>query len=264
MRIWLGRICVAFGVVLLLVSVVGLFQRPAEQSRATLAWDRVDLALDHETQSYSALRRLAASKMMGTDEQKALVLLDLMSRRFVNGLSRENLFTSYPQFLLGGPFRASFSRDRILRLGNQGFCSQQSYVLVQLANDLGLPARQVGLNGHVVAEVWYGGDWHMLDPAFEIAIRDGQRKLASVAALERDPARLMVAYGNKDPKIVRFYVTRQDNSFVSYPPGSYFVWKAQVLLYVAKALEVLKWLLPVALLGLGWWLLRARRRQPTT
>jgi hypothetical protein len=104
----------------------------------------------------------------------------------------------------------------------------------------------------------------MLDPDYEIAIRDAKGQLASVAALERDPARLMAAYGDKEPKVVGFYLSRQDNNFASYPPGSYFVWKTQVLLYVAKALEVLKWLFPMALLGFGWWLLRGRGRQTTS
>jgi hypothetical protein len=38
---------------------------------------------------------------------------------------------------------------------------------------------------------------------------------------------------------------------MSYPVGTYFEWKSQVLRYFEKAMEVLKYLLPLLLIGLG-------------
>jgi len=256
MRIWLGRLSLFLAVVLLAISIVGLFQRPAERRESHDRWDRLDLALDRQTRDYRSLLGYARSRLSGTDEQKALALLDIVSRRFVHGLSKESFPTSYLQFLGGPTLRAAYSRDRILRLGNEGFCSQQSYILVQLANDLGLRARQVGLNGHVVAELWFDGDWHMLDPDYEVAIRDARGKIASVAELEQDRPRLMAAYGSRAPVVVGFFESRQDNSFATYPAGTYFVWKAQVLLFVTKALLLLGWAIPFILFGIGWALLR--------
>jgi hypothetical protein len=261
MRLWLGRICIALGVLFLGLSVVGLFQRPEERARGRTQWDRIDLELDGQTQNYSALLQYASRRTIGSDENRALTLFDIVSRRFVHGLSTESLFTSYPQFLLGGAFRTSFTRDRILRLGNEGFCSQQSYVLVQLANDLGLPARQVGLNGHVVAEIWYDRDWHMFDPDYELVIRNARGSIASVADLEQDGPRLMAAYGSRHAlAVVPLYQSRVDNTYMSYPAGSYFEWKSNVLLYLTMALQVLKWGIPIALLLIGW-ILRRRSDQ---
>lgn len=256
MRLWLGRACLVLGALLLIISAIGLFQRPSERLQPTYSWDRLDLGLDRQTQDYDSLLRYARPRVAGTNEQKALEILDIVSRRFVHGLSRENLFTAYPQQLGGSSLKAAYSPDRILRLGNEGFCSQQSYILTRLANDLGLSARQVGLNGHVVAEVWYDDDWHMLDPDYELAIRGAHGQIASVAELERDRPRLVSAYGSKAPAVIGFYQSRQDNA--SYPAGSYFVWKADVLLYVTQALQVFKWVFPLLLLAAGYWLLRGR------
>jgi hypothetical protein len=257
MRWWFGRICIALGVFLLGLSLVGLFQRPEERAHGRAQWDRIDLALDAQTQNYAALLQYASRRTFGSDENRALTLFDIVSRRFVHGLSAESLFTGYPQFLLGGPFRTSFSRDRILRLGNKGFCSQQTYILVQLANDLGLPARQVGLNGHVVAEIWYDRDWHMFDPDYELVIRNARGSIASVADLEQDGPRLTAAYGSRHAlAVVPLYQSRIDNTYMSYPAGSYFEWKTNVLLYLTMAMQVLKWGIPFVLLLIGWILLR--------
>ena len=62
---------------------------------------------------------------------------------------------------------------------------------------------------------------------------------STIAELEQDRPRLLAAYGPRAPIVVGFYQSREDNSFASYPEGSYFVWKAQLLLYVTQALQVL-------------------------
>ena len=258
-RLWTGLICILIALLLLAVSGIGLFQRPSERMHGASGWDKVDLTLDRKTRDYPSLLHYASARMSGSEREKALALFDIVSRRFVHGLSTESLFTSYPQYLLGGPFRPSFSRDRILRLGNEGFCSQQSYILVQLANDLGLHSRQVGLNGHVVAEIWYDGDWHMFDPDYELAIPGPGGNVASVAELERDHPRLSSAYGSRNAlNVVPFYESRVDNTYMSYPPGSYFEWKSNLLLYVTEGLQLLKWIFPLVLLAVGWLLIRNR------
>jgi hypothetical protein len=262
MKSRLGWACIALALLLLAISTIGLFQRPEERLRGSRSWDRIDLELDRTTQDYPSLLRYASGRMSGTSENRALALFDVVSRRFVHGLSTESLFTGYPQYLLGGAFRPSFSRDRILRLGNEGFCSQQSYILVQLANDLGLPARQVGLNGHVVAEVWYADDWHMFDPDYELAIRDSAGAIASVAELESDRSLLRAAYGSRNGlAVVPLYQSRIDNNFMSYPPGAYFEWKSNVLLYVTEGLQMFKWAFPLILLVIGGMLVVGQRSQ---
>ena len=259
MRLWIGRICILVAISLLAISAIGLFQRPAARMHGANSWDRLDPTLDRQTGDYPSLLHYASDRTSGNEGQKALALFDIVTRRFVHGLSAESLFTSYPQYLLGGPFRPSFSRNRILRLGNEGFCSQQSYILVQLANDLGLHSRQVGLNGHVVAEIWYDRDWHMFDPDYELAIRGAGGDIASVAELEQDGPRLSSAYGSRnDLNIVPLYESRIDNTYMSYPPGSYFEWKSNLLLYVTEGLLLLKWIFPLVLLALGWLLIRKR------
>ena len=48
-------------------------------------------------------------------------------------------------------------------------------MLVTLARGYGIAARHLGLDGHVVMEAWYDGDWHMFDPTKDVVpVADGE------------------------------------------------------------------------------------------
>lgn len=249
--------------VLLALCFTGFFVRPDEVEHPALKWDHLDLSVYRNTPDYPSLVRYARARVKGTDEQKAIQILAIVSHRFVHGESTESLLSSYPSYLAGfidPAFRLTFSTDRILEAGTSAVCSQQSYVLVHLANDLGIRARQVGLNGHVVAELWYANAWHMFDPDYELFIRGPNGTIEGVRDLAFNPPLLVRAYGNKNPVVPQLYESREDNTFVSYPVGAYFEWKSNALLYVTHVLDLTKWLFPPIFLLIGLWLLRRSRK----
>lgn len=254
-----GYLLICVSAVLFCLCATAFVARPNEVHQGTYAWDRVDGTLDKETTTYPALLRYTRARMRGTDEQNAVQIFDIVSRRFGHGDSRESLFSSYPAYFAGflhPALRFTFSADRIVATGNLGVCSQQSYVLMRLANDVGLRARQVGINGHVVAEIWYHDDWHMFDPDYETFAWDAGHQVASVRELTRDPSLVERAYRDRNPGIWTYYASRQDNTFA--PAGAYWMWKANVLLYVTKVIDESKWLFPPILLLIGLLFLRRR------
>lgn len=264
-----GFAFISIAAFLLALCFTGRFVRPAEVQHPAHRWDRLDPGLYRSTPDYASLLRYARRRVGGTDEQKGIEILDIVSRRFVDSPSKESLLSSYPAFFAGfidDAFRVTFSLDRILGAGDAGVCSQQSYVLVHLANDLGIRARQVGLNGHVVAELWYADGWHMFDPDYELFIRGQDGTIESVRTLALNPPLLNNAYGKKNPVVPELFESREDNTFVSYPVGAYFEWKTNVLLYVTQALDLTKWVFPLLFLLIGLMLIRsprARSRKPT-
>lgn len=79
---------------------------------------------------------------------------------------------------------------RLLNVYGYGFCDDTATSFMVLAEKAGLPARVVHLarDRHVVAEVYYDGDWHMFDPDGEVYYPVGPRKIiASVRWLRANP-----------------------------------------------------------------------------
>ncbi len=72
-----------------------------------------------------------------------------------------------------------------------GLCGYQSKAFAEIAQAGGLKARTLHMPGHVLAEVWYDGDWHFFDCqvgwfAFEEV--DGKRTVASAEDIAKDPS----------------------------------------------------------------------------
>lgn len=61
-----------------------------------------------------------------------------------------------------------------------GFCSNSSSVLIQLLSLAGFEGRMVNIVDNVVAEVFYDGSWHALDPDLEVYYRNFKGEIASV------------------------------------------------------------------------------------
>ena len=53
-----------------------------------------------------------------------------------------------------------------------GFCDDAATNFAKLVISAGMPARILGLPGHVVAEVYYDGGWHLFDPDGEVYYSD--------------------------------------------------------------------------------------------
>jgi hypothetical protein len=129
---------------------------------------------------------------------------------------------------------------------SHGWCGQVSYVLLQLALAADIPARHVGLGGHVVMEAWYDDEWHAYDPDLEVIPRGPDGTVLSIEDLARDPNRLAEYYPReKSADVTEIISTRVDNTYASYPPGARFVWTADVLAQVETIGELLDVPLPV-------------------
>jgi len=166
-------------------------------------------------------------------------------------LSTHTVFTNWIMWALGS-VDSDLSTIRLpnnlLRYTDSAFCSQQSYLLLTLAEKAGISSRHVGLIGHVVMEAWYDGAWHMYDPTFGI-VPTFNGTVASVSDLSENGS--LLAKYDEWPDIKAAFLQPQRHNYIAYPAGGYFVWKAQVLYYVEQAADWLKFALPAAFIALG-------------
>jgi hypothetical protein len=63
------------------------------------------------------------------------------------------------------------------------------------------------------------------------------------------------------PDVERAFRVRSDHNYAAYPPGSQFVWKAQLLMVVETISEVMKFVIPGLLIVAGLALLIYRPRR---
>jgi transglutaminase-like putative cysteine protease len=75
----------------------------------------------------------------------------------------------------------------LLRIYGYGQCGEAASGLVSLLKAAGLPARTRGLGHHIVAEAFFDGGWHMLDPDGEALVRNARGDLASVDEIVDQP-----------------------------------------------------------------------------
>ena len=100
---------------------------------------------------------------------------DIVKKRFYHGLSEYSIKDNWIAYIGGKLFWnhlvAIVDPDDILDY-NQGLCSQQTIVFLEILKRKGIKARWVGLGykegpGHFLAEVSYQGKWHMYDVNLE-------------------------------------------------------------------------------------------------
>lgn len=173
-----------------------------------------------------------------------------------DGTPRYSLFDNYLLYFAGfiHPHLNHIKDPKYLFIQEKiQICSELSYLMVVMAEQQGIRARHVGLNGHVVMEAFYDDDWHMYDPLHKI-IPIHNKEVKSVHFLERNPniLRKMYQRSNYSEKFIEhnldIFTSKHDNTFISYPPLSQFNWKATVLLYFEKIMHYFKWLIPILLI----------------
>lgn len=100
---------------------------------------------------------------------------DFTKNRFYHGLSHYSFSDNWIACLSGKLFwshlSAIVSPDDILK-HNEGLCSQQTIVFMEILRRKNILTRHVGLGykegpGHFLAEVFYAGGWHMYDVNLE-------------------------------------------------------------------------------------------------
>lgn len=260
----IGCLCLVLGLGLLVIAALGQWTSWGHDHRdAPRPGETFDPALAAELTDYGRLRARAVEKMAAqkTDAEKLRALCDLVAARFTHDEAHHTLASNWilaAAGLLHPTLGHMWSPRLIVAYGSTVLCDQASYVMMDMALAQGYPARHIGLQGHVVLEVWYGGDWHLYDPDLEVIPMKANGEVASLDELAADETLLAASYGHH-PRMADLIRTRQNHLYMSTPSGARFEWKANVLAALEQVAEVLKFLLPLALLGVGLWLLRPVR-----
>ncbi len=261
------------GVSLLCVSLIGDFTSiGGYENNIPRAWERFDKSLVSKTRDIGDLileaKRRQENFSTLNDEQKMIVLYEVVIDRFVhNEGARHTIYTNWLLYLGGkvvSPLGIIWDPDILVSKGHSLICSQSSYLLLQMALQNKIKARHVGLNGHVVMEAWYADDWHLFDPDAEVMPKDVSGRILSVDELSKNTDIVKKEYPIIKGEYINIIISREDNSFVSYPVGAYFEWKSQVLFYFEKIAQVFKYLIPLFILFCSIYLLlkpKAKKQQ---
>ncbi|QDT30696.1 hypothetical protein Enr10x_60640 [Gimesia panareensis] len=104
---------------------------------------------------------------------------------------------------------------KFLNVYGYGFCDDCATNFAVLARRAGVKSRTWGLSGHVVAEAFYDGKWHMFDPDHEVFYRNDKGVIASVEELAQHPELItktpLDPIGSSSQAIARLYTTTADN-----------------------------------------------------
>lgn len=244
---------------LLLFTILGDTTALGRYSRVEVReWELYDPELIAATPTMDSLEQYAAETIRpGPDAQRVKQLYEIVSARFTHSWgAKYNIFSNWLLWGLGwaaapagmrDDIQAIRQPDQLLSRSDNGLCSQVSYILVDLANRFGYPARHVGLNGHVLMEIYHDGAWRMYDPDYEIIAYDDDGAAMGVTDLESRPdlvEELFIPRG-AGRETIDFFTTAYDNTFVSYPPGSWYVWKVQLMTLAEPVTHWLKYIIPI-------------------
>ena len=104
---------------------------------------------------------------------------------------------------------------KFINVYGYGFCDDAAQNFAALCEAAGLRARVWGLNGHVVAESYYDGAWHMFDVDMGCYFRGAGGRILGVEDLAKDPSSITATpytptgYATKD--VAKLYTTTADN-----------------------------------------------------
>lgn len=264
------------GGILIVITFLGQWSDAGEyKSNPPQNWERFDPALVEKTSDLDSLFRAAEERAssplekMPPKEAMKILYKTVIDRFTHGGTANHNLFSNWILWGLG-MLHPAFARivdpDVLLKNGHSAFCSQTSYLLLRMAQKAGIRPRHVGLFGHVVMEAWYEGDWHLYDPDLEVAAENEKGSVLSVEELSWNKELVLKVYAGRGEdsyikKIAGIITSREDNTFMSYPIGSHFVWKKQVLAEIEKTAEVFKFVIPGLLILVGIAFLLGKRRK---
>lgn len=104
---------------------------------------------------------------------------------------------------------------KFINVYGYGFCDDSAQNAAALAKMAGLKSRVWGLDGHVVAEIFFDGRWHMIDPDHEVFYRASAGHIAGVEELAANPG--IITQEPRDPigsdshAIAKLYTTTENN-----------------------------------------------------
>jgi hypothetical protein len=262
------------GIALLAISLLGDYTSAGRYvNLPPRPWERYDDALASRTPDLASLY-LAAQASSRQDlrdlppRQTMEILYGVVADRFTHGdRATYNPFSNWVLWALGSvsPRHAYIQDpDALLRYGHSALCGEISFVLLRLAAQAGIRARHALLNGHIVMEAWYDGDWHAYDPDLESNVVDEEGNVLSVDKAARRPDLLRKAYAKLGTTIsmaqlLAIYTNIADDVYVVYPATSFFApvghWPGRI----EQAAGYARFGIPVALLVTGVVLLAGGR-----
>ncbi len=122
-------------------------------------------------------------------------------------------------------YGSHYVNDACLLLNAYGFglCGTAANLLSTLCIDAGIPARNVGLKGHVVMEAFFDGRWHLLDPDLHAYHRLHPPDERIIASLEEIMADRTLVSEQKNPSAPYYLPDRRPEKMADlYVSGSTF------------------------------------------
>lgn len=273
---WAGRVLFLIGAMLLAISLVGDFTTASHYaSLPPRSWERFDPVLASRTPDIESLFQAAQARagrnLREQPPHEAMsVLYGIVIDRFTHGdRATYSPFSNWLLWSLGFAdprFRDIQDPDLLLRNGHSAMCGDVSYVLMRLAEMSRIPTRHVLLDGHIVMEAWYDGNWHAYDPDMEVVIRDETGRVLSVREVEGIPDLVQRAYSVRgDPAftktIMGIYGIIASHRYIAYPGRSIVGSRGQRPGRVEQAAGVARFAVPLVVLAAGVFLIRTGKRR---
>jgi hypothetical protein len=214
---WLA---VGAGTGLLLVALLGDFTRLGQyRVYQPMSWDSHDPELVVRTRDRAALiaeavQRVEASGAERSDRTLMNALYLVTIERFVHGAAEHTPFTNWVVWARGLPNEHQIrlrDTDELLRRGHAALCGQISQLLADMARELGIEARLIQLEGHVVMEAYFDGAWHMYDADAEVGASSLFDAPPAIDELIADPDRLTALYAPNNPQMVPVILSTDNN-----------------------------------------------------
>jgi hypothetical protein len=246
----------AFGLCLFVIALLGdLTSLGNYENMKARDWEKFSLELTRKINNSDDFVLEAIERnpnfTKSSKQERAILLHNLVSEYFTSGHARHNLFSNWILYSLGQihpAFLSIYDHNHLISRGHSLICSQHSYVLMKLSIQSGLTARHVGLNGHVVCEIFWDRKWHMFDPSMELFALDMTTdRIESVSGLEQNPSLAHTLYPKHRSNFADTFISSEDNSFNAHPLGVYFEWKSQVLMYFELFANYMQYIFPVVL-----------------
>jgi len=264
----IGFIAFLIGIILTAISLLGQFTDLGNyKSVAPRSWEKFDIDLIQSLDSYDSILAYANkhfSQKQFSKKEKMIFLYNTIINRFTHENAEHNIFSNWILFFLANinsTFRHIWDPELMVSKGWSLHCDQSSYLLLRLAMDHGIRGRHVGLYGHVVMEAWYNSAWHLFDPDLEVVPINKKGHILSVRSLIKNDHLLQKYY--EPYHAVDLFKTIENNTYMSYPQGARFEWKSNVLVYNEKFMEILKFVIPMILLGFGLYITRKQSSNKT-
>jgi hypothetical protein len=173
-------------------SGLGKFARNVDLTGSKLVGEYLIIKNEglHEIEPKITLNGLDVSSLEGVlskilaeymyDEEKAIAIWE-----FVKNMS----------YHFAKPVSGTDSITPISFLNSWGYsnCGDSARTVIALSRMAGFDAREVRLGGHIVAEIFYGGRWHMFDADSKNIFRGPDHNILSVEQIENDISVLLTA-----------------------------------------------------------------------